>query len=298
MKLLHTFLYFAIFQYPLTKEEALKFSHYKTTSIDDSLEFLIRKKRLFKIGKYYLPKEDQLWVTRREKGNALAQRKMIKAKRMAKILGAFPLVRAVMVSGSLSKGYMDKDSDIDFFVIMQPGNITISKFLIGSFRRLFARDSLCVNFLIDYDHLSIQSRNLYTAMEVVTLIPFSGGDLYNSFITENLAWVHEFLPNITLPKSKVPNPKQTTLKRLGEYILFLPVANWLNAKLLRMYLKTQGSGNSVREESRKNGELVIHKGVFKGHRNLFQKKILSIYEDSQQQISKEEDLELKEYFYD
>ncbi len=298
MKLLHTFLYFAIFKYPLTKEEALKFSQYKTASVIESLELLVKKKKIFKIGEYYLPKEDPSWVTRRQKGSALAKKKMFKAKRMSKILNAFPLVRSVMISGSLSKGYMDEESDIDFFVIMKPGNIAISKFLIGSFRRLFARNSLCVNFLIDYNHLSIESRNLYTAMEIVTLIPLSGGNLYNDFIKENLDWVYEYLPNISIEKSDVANPKQTRIKNLLEYILSLPIANWLNNRLLRIYLKTQSSGSSVREESHKNGELVIHKGVFKGHRNLFQKKILTIYKNSQQQVIEKQDLELKEYFYE
>ena len=203
MDLIKTFLYFAVFKYPITKDEALSFCPYETDNIDLEIENLIRQKSLFKIGEFYLPYNNPLWVERRIKGNQLAEKKMAKARKMAAFLNRFPFVRSVMISGSLAKGYMDESSDIDFFVIMKPGNIAITKILIGSCRRLFAKKSLCVNFMIDSNHLEMRSKNIYSAVEVATLIPMINFEVYNSFMSANRHWVSAHLPNLVI-KQKHP----------------------------------------------------------------------------------------------
>ena len=217
LNLIKTFLYFAIFQHPLTKEEAQNFCQYPTKTIDDELNTLVEQKLLFKIKDYYLPYNYPNWVLRRTNGNALAAKKMGKAKKMANILNYFPYVRSVMVSGSLSKGFMDHKSDIDFFVIMQPGSIAISKFFMGLFRRFFAPKSFCINFIIDSDNLPIKKQNLYTAIEMVTLIPLIDADLYHRFMEVNMPWIREFLPNAKLHKPHILPFRKKGIQTLMEF---------------------------------------------------------------------------------
>lgn len=299
MDLIKTFLYFAIFKHPLTKEEAKNFCQYKTDNIDDDLALLLEKKILYKIDDYYLPYNEPSWVKRRKKGNKLAKETLGKARKMGAILSKFPFVRSVMISGSLSKGYMDEFSDIDFFVIMKPGNITISKLFMGIFERIFAKGNFCVNFLIDSDHLYIKKQNLYTAIELTTLVPIWDSNLFNSFIETNKNWVLEYLPNYkqqtTVPKAM----KHGRGKRITEKLLSLYLANYLNKKLIQFYQKRWEKRNKNYDANNKaSGELEIKKGILKFHTSSAQTKILKFYETHQENLANQGMPRVKEYFYD
>lgn len=296
MDLIKTFLYFAVFKHPLTSEEALKFCQYPTDSIDSSLKELLHRDLLFKIGPYYLPYNYPDWVERRQTGGELASKKMAKARRMAKILTYFPYVRSVMISGSLSKGYMDKNSDIDFFLIMKPGSIAISKFLMGLFRRCFAPKSFCINFIIDSENLLIEKQNLYTAIEMVTLIPMIDDTLYDKFMRANLQWIGKFLPNASpmenkaLPYSK--NLFQWFLEAVCSSLPMTKVDEFLRKQYVkRLQKRTGGIGSE-------SDEVIISKGIIKLHGKPYQKKILTLYNKYQEDFFIEKQLVYEKSFYD
>lgn len=299
MKLLKTFLYFAVFKYPLTKEEAYKFCQYKTDNIDEELNSLLEKKLLYKIEEYYLPYNNPAWVKRRKNGTKMANESMPKAKRMANILRRFPFVRSIMISGTLAKGYMDEEADIDFFVITKPGNITISKAFMGAFRRIFSPRGLCVNFLIDSNNLHIEKQNVYTATELVTLIPLiDSNNLYDKFIESNKDWAIKSLPNAKTRENNSKEMKNSKIKILLESILSLKLVDKIELKLQQFYLKKLGHGKDLHEDSLKSGELSIKKGVFKGHNLAYQKTIIDIYTDNQKIVNSKEEFEPNNFFYD
>lgn len=297
MDLIKTFIYFAIFKHPLTKEEAKNFCQYKTNNIDSDLELLVQKKLLYKIDDYYLPYNHESWVKRRIKGNLKAVEKMEKARKMSKILSQFPFVRSVMISGSLAKGYMDETSDIDFFVIMKPGNIAISKAMIGLFRRFFAKKSLCVNYMISEDNLYISKHNIYTAVEMATLIPLIDSGLFTTFIKKNLDWVREFLPNSIIAENTILPMKMGTIKRFSEYILSTSLADVFDEKLRKIYVKRSGI-NSMPHKVNTNGEQVINKGILKLHNKSYQSKIMGLYETYEQNFDSNNELIFNHHFYD
>lgn len=294
--LIKTFLYFAIFKHPLTKQEALRYCQYTTSSIDAELNELLDKKLLFKIQHFYLPYNYPQWVERRIKGNMLSENKMIKAKKMAKILNYFPYVRSVMVSGSLSKGFMDEKSDIDFFIIMRPGSLAISKFLMGLFRRFFAPKSFCINFLIDTDNLKIQKKNLYTAIEMVTLIPMIDANLYKIFMRVNMSWIRNFLPNAIPGDPEILPFKKKRLQTILEAIFSSSLGTKLDAKLRQKYKRRLAI--KAARESHESGEVVINKGVIKLHGKPYQKKIMKLYSKYQKDFFKERELVFNEHFHD
>ncbi|MEX0287638.1 MAG: nucleotidyltransferase domain-containing protein, partial [Flavobacteriaceae bacterium] len=267
-----------------------------TSSIAPELKILLKQKVLFNIEGFYLPYDYPIWVERRLGGNALANKKMIKAKKMAKILTYFPYVRSVMVSGSLSKGFMDRTSDIDFFVIMQPGSIAISKFLMGLFRRFFAPKSFCINFLIDSDNLHIKKQDLYTAIEMATLIPLIDDELYDKFMRVNMHWIHKFLPNVSLPKKQFSPFKQPGFQRILEVLCSSALGKKLDHKLRQQYRKRLAK-NAARE-SHETGEVVIQKGIIKLHGKPYQKKIMNLYNKYQKDFFVERELVFNENFYD
>ncbi len=118
-------------------------------------------------------------------------------KSRPKLISRFPFVRAVLASGSLSKGYMDEKSDIDFFIITAPHRLWIARTLLVLYKRLFLGGShkhFCVNYFVDEDHLEIEEKNLFTATELATVLPLYGAEQYKSLIKTN-GWVRDFFPN-------------------------------------------------------------------------------------------------------
>jgi len=297
MDLIKTFLYFAIFKHPLTKEEAKNFCQYKTENIDDDLAMLVERGFLFEIDGYYLPYNHDSWVKRRINGNVLAKKKMTQARRMSKILSQFPFIRSVMISGSLAKSYMDETSDIDFFVIMKSGNIAISKAMIGLFRRFFAPKSLCVNYMINEENLHIEKQNIYTAVEMATLIPTIDSGLFEPFMQKNISWVRTFLPNAIIKKNEISPMKLGKIKQLGEYMLSNRLADKLDDRLRAIYIKRSGMQLNP-NKIEKNEEQVINKGILKLHNKSYQSRILNMYVDYEENFNSKKDLEFNRHFYD
>lgn len=296
--LLKTFLYFAVFKFPLTKREALAFCQFKTQSIDSELDFLLKEKLIYKIKNLYLPKNEKLWVERRLKGHREAKRIMPKAKKMAHILKHFPFVRSIMISGTLAKGYMDQNCDIDFFVITKPGNITISKFLIGVSRRLFFPKGLCVNYIIDTDNLLIEKQNIYSATEFATLIPVMDSNIFHEFISKNKHWVTDNLPNYNIQRNISKPIKEAALKISIEKLLSTKIGNFFETRLQKFYLKKLSNGKKEHKESFISGELKIKKGVIKGHNLSYEKTILGIYNHNKKMIKENSVMKLDLFFYD
>jgi hypothetical protein len=116
----------------------------------------------------------------------------------AKFIASFPFVRGVLATGSLSKGYMDEESDLDFFVITSPRRLWITRTLLVLFKRIFLGNShkfFCINYFIDEDHLEIEEKNIFSATELVTILPLVNKNLYIRLLSENDHWLTRFLPN-------------------------------------------------------------------------------------------------------
>jgi len=121
---LRALLYFDIFNYPLTAVEVARYSPAIVNfSPDRFLEDLVSRKMLFRFENFYALQEDPQIALRRLKGNALAEKKMKTAKKFSYLVSLFPFVRAVMLSGSISKGYMDERSDIDYFIVTETNRL-------------------------------------------------------------------------------------------------------------------------------------------------------------------------------
>ena len=113
---LRTLLYYDIFSYPLRAEEIsnnIGGSRCSRADLQNVLEELCEEELIFRSGGYYMLHDDSSMKVRREKGNALAQKRLPLAARMSGLISSFPFVRGVGISGSLSKNYMDEKSDID-----------------------------------------------------------------------------------------------------------------------------------------------------------------------------------------
>src|SRR4029453_17664939 len=91
-------------------------------------------------------------IGRRREQEERAASRMNKARRMSRFIGSFPFVRGVMLSGSIDKGVLDEDGDIDYFIITSPGRLWVARTLLILYKKIFllnSRRDFCVNYFVD-----------------------------------------------------------------------------------------------------------------------------------------------------
>ena len=197
--ILNTLAYFDIFNYPLTNDDILSFlpQKYPQLVFDEMLASLLQDEFIFKLDEFYSLQNKPALAERRRGGNQRAIKQMVIAKKMAKLLSWFPYVQTVAVSGSLSKNYSDEKSDIDFFIITSANRLWIARTCMHFLKKLSylvgKQHWFCMNYYIDEIGLEIIEKNIFTAMEIVTLLPLKGTDCFQNFIEAN-TWTNKYFP--------------------------------------------------------------------------------------------------------
>jgi predicted nucleotidyltransferase len=283
--IIKTLLYFDIFQYPLKASEIFLFidTVVDKACLEGELCKLVACGAVFKHGDLYsMQPSPSAYSERRLKGNREAERYLSVAHRQAMLISKFPFVRAVLVSGSLSKGYMDEKSDIDFFIVTKANRLWIARTLLVIYKRLFLFNShqyFCVNYFVDTAHLPIEEKNIYTATELVTLIPLYGCECCEQLKKAN-EWVHQFFPNYQFPTyNGVPDGRGGWFKNVLETCI-----DFLGGERFDKFLMTM-TGNRWRRLYGKLYNAGDFKLAFKterhaskNHPKFFQKKVVDMYQ--------------------
>ena len=258
-------MYFDIFRYPLTEKEIRSFldRSFDETEFANSLHALLQSQRIFRLHEFYSLQNDLSLAERRRKGNELAATLLTRAEKISNLLYKFPYVRAIGVSGSVSKNFADENADIDYFIITKANRLWIARTLLHLFKKIpFLKNRnqhYCMNYFVDEADLVIEEKNVYTATELFTIIPMAGNGSMKSFFNTN-SWSHNYFPNLDLPSVKEdvkkPSPWYKKLaesvlnNKLGDsldnYFMKLTTRRWkkkedeqrLNTKGERMGLKT------------------------------------------------------------
>lgn len=280
---LHALLYFEIFSHPLTEEEVYQFSNSpeeSRESVFEKLHNLVEQGLVFRFGSFYQTRNDPQWAERRLEYNHRAEALMPVARRMARFIGNFPFIRAVLVSGSLSKHCMKADSDIDFFLVTQPGRLWLTRTLLVIFKKIFLFNShkyFCVNYFVDTDHLEIEEKNLFTAVETATLLPLYGREWCQAFGNAN-GWVRRYLPHFQpRPLENTPRHRRGFFKRPAEWLLGTPPGHWLDAVAMRSTVAYWRRKFRHFDDRTFDTALRSRRYVSKHHPLYFQKTILEKY---------------------
>ena len=222
---LKTLLYYDIFNYPLKCKEVFNFlgtNSITEADVQHTLEMLVKDVVVFRFNDLYSIQPNESNIYRRLTGNKEAEKYLSIARKKATLISKFPFVRAVLASGSLSKGYMDERSDIDFFIITAPKRLWIARTLLVMYKRLFLGGShkhFCVNYFVDEDHLEIEEKNLFTATELATVLPLYGAEQYTQLIKTN-NWLKGFFPNYAARHiENVPGSTLRGFKRVLEALI-------------------------------------------------------------------------------
>lgn len=282
--IVHTLLYFEIFSYPLTAEEVFRFSNCPGADVDevrDKLKGLVTAGLVFEFGHFFQTQKNPAWEACRLECNERAERLLPIARRMARFIGGFPFIRGVFVSGSLSKHCMNADSDIDFFLITEPGRLWLARTLLVFFKKIFLLNShkyFCVNYFVDTEHLEIQEKNQFTATEIVTLLPMYGREWYTAFCAAN-DWAWEQYPNSSRRTLEdVPQHSRPFLKKIFEWILSGRMGDWLDVKAMHLTVAFWRKKFGHLDQNTFNTALKSRRYVSKHHPLHFQEKVLSALE--------------------
>lgn len=280
--ILQTLAYYQIFEHPLTSRELQQrasLKGVKLIEIEHALNQLVEGGVVIEHQRYYFLEASPSVVNTRIEGEARAQKMMSRAKTYSAIIYFFPFIRAVFISGSLSKGTIPENADIDYFIITKKNRLWIARTMLVMFKRVFLFNSkryFCTNYFIDEETLEIPDKNIFTATEVSTLIPMRGNGYYEQFLIAN-SWYKEFYPNLRVNVNS--NHKSNLAKKFSrsliEPIFFQTLAESLDKYFMRKtyqrWMRIYGKNYSDQEF-----ELAFRsrRGTSKNHDKNYQKKVL------------------------
>lgn len=227
--ILRTLLYYDIWHFPLTLEELYAFLPLEVNTLEDFRSFLEERGPGPMVGErkgyYFVRANGESVVSLRKRRERHARFLWRMARVSTHILKRCPFVRAVFVSGELSKNATQKKSDVDFVIVTVPGRLWIARTLIILFKKIFLLNSkkfFCVNYHVTQKHLTLDERNVYVATEVAHLKPLYNSSLFAEYLRAN-SWTTSFFPNFDarlLPR--IPcNDRRSGLQRMLEGALSL-----------------------------------------------------------------------------
>jgi hypothetical protein len=235
--ILRTLAYFDLFNYPLTLEDVRRFLNIEAgeAAIEKTLSSLLRQGRVYRLGDYYSLQNDPALAERRQKGELHADELLLIAARNARRLYQFPFVRGICISGSLSKRCADDQADIDYFIITQANRLWIARTLMHLYKKLAYlrghQHRYCMNYYVDEEALEIEEKNIFTATELLTLMPMCGNGVLDQFFEAN-TWTTGYLPHYRERHwAGKAHHRTTLLKRLLEALFNNPLGNRIEQKL-------------------------------------------------------------------
>jgi predicted nucleotidyltransferase len=288
--------YFGIFKYPLTADEIFYFSDTRDKGkVLEELNILKEKGVIHENGGFYSETKNDELISRRLKGNKEADLIMPKAWKISKFISKFPYITSVCISGSLSKGYFEDKSDIDFFIITKKNRLWIARTFLILYKKIFLLNSnkyFCVNYFMSSGHLEIEEKNRFTATEIATLIPTYGKDTFHDFVNKN-DWVYDYYPNFKMESENTKNISKNFFSNSLEKVLNKKLGNKLERFFMKITIKKWN--NKFNHLSKEDFEIAFKssENVSKHHPSNFQKKVLDLLNEKYEKIEKKHYIKLE-----
>ena len=236
---LATLAYADVFDYPLTAKEVHRDLVAVRATPEQVAAALASVPALQCTDGYYALPGREATVAARRRRAAAAAALWPRAQRWARVLAALPFVRMVAVTGALSVENVEAGADIDYLVVVAAGRLWVCRALVTALARLASvrGAALCPNYLLSVDTLAIPLRSLYTAHELLQMVPLAGQATYSRMLDAN-RWIAGFLPNAYPARAPAegPGPVGGTLARLAEAALRGRLGNALEVRLQRLQI--------------------------------------------------------------
>lgn len=287
--ILRSIVYYDLFDYPLTAEEAWRWLYpdpalprelWTQEGVSKELETLVQQKTLGQNGAYFFLAGRESTVDTRTERAVRSTKLWRRAASTARYLELVPGIRMVAVVNTLAIDNVRPESDIDLFIVTSPGMIWMTRFLVTGivwmlgYRRhgLKIAGRICLSFYITTDALdlaSLKSENVDTHFAFWTsqTVPLLNDGIYEKFRDQN-TWVTAMLPNAWQwdwkAKLLVPNSGLRSIKQFYEIFFATPIGQWL-VHLTRTHQIKKMEKNT--ESKAKNGttDVIISEDVLKFH---------------------------------
>lgn len=249
LAILKTLSYSDIFDYPLKEDEIHKFLTVSESKekVKKALSYLLKKGHIIGREGYFALKGRQEVIEKRKERERIGKKKLIIAKRIARLLSHVPTVQFIGISGALSCLNAHSDDDIDFFVITKASSVWLTRLLATLFLDVLRvrrrrndydfKDKICLNMFVSEDALLFREGDLYLAREIAQLKPiFDRNGTYLSLIEKNNWWMGAFLPNFQPQLKKKTNGNGHTK---STFSVFEPIIRNLQIRYMNGSVKKE-----------------------------------------------------------
>lgn len=198
--ILETLAYADLFDQPLTIVELHRYLHGVHTSADQLerqiADGILNGLPALKLGKYLVLEGREEIIRIRKERVARSQHLWPAARQFGRIISGMPFVRMVAVTGALSVSNVRGQPDIDYLVVTFPERVWLSRLFVVLIVRLAAlrKVNLCPNYFLTTRRLALEDRSIFTAHELMQMVPLSGPKVYGAMRAQN-SWADQLLPN-------------------------------------------------------------------------------------------------------
>lgn len=284
----HTVAYVDVFDYPLTANEVHQYL-VGVAAPAGTIHALLENGRLVPHrlsrhqGYFTLPGRETIIETRQQR-QQIAARLWPQAIRYGQMIAALPFVRMVAVTGSLAVDNALADADIDYLVVTEPGRLWLSRAMTILVVRQANRHgvTLCPNYFLSEKALTFDSHNLYTAHELIQMVPVSGLEVYHKIRQLN-RWTEKFLPNAHSERQPMPPATLVGWQRISCNLLRRALHGPAGAWLEQWEMKRKIAKFTRQTINKQAIETAFSPDWCKGHFDGHGYRILHAYEERVQQ---------------
>lgn len=285
--ILQTLLYYDIWQYPLNSDELYAFLPHNSITLQQFKRYLTGEGPGENVaehqGFYFVKGRSQELVSKRLAMENHARMMWNVARLSMHIIKRFPFVRAVLVSGDLSKNVTTRESDIDFFIITAPNRLWISRTLLIIFKKIFLlnrKKFFCLNYFATSDHLEIDEHNIYLATEIAHLKPLYNSGLFREYLRAN-EWIRTYFPNLDIASLTYPrtSERRSLLQRVLERSLAIVPADTIDSFLQRKMERVWARRYPEFDHITRNRIFRCTKHESRAYPRNFQDKVLALYNE-------------------
>lgn len=289
---MRSLVYFSIFNHPLTAEELRRYHSVPditTEEVNESIIRLLKWELVYETNGFYQLAPNTTHVERRIAGSELAKTYLQRAIRISRWIGCMPFVRGVLISGSLSKGYMDKGSDIDYFIVTQKGRLWLCRSMLAIIRKMMpkpVRRYFCINYFIDNQSLSIPDHNLFVATELAFVTPTYNRLVWEKLLQEN-DWFRMYYPNKRDSYPDITTVHQLSwFKKTMEHMLIGTIGEKLDTWFFNIMLKRWKKRYKDFDVDAFDLNIRTRKNVSKQHEKGHQFVVLQQYQNKLNELEK------------
>ena len=274
-----TVAYVDLFDYPLTAVEIHRYLDGLPGKATEVAKTLVGSPALaahlaHKDGYFFLPGRESI-VAIRHARKRRAQQLWPSAIRYGRLIAQLPFVRMVAVTGSLAMNNVAEEADIDYFIVTENGRLWLTRALVIGIVRLAARRGvvLCPNYFVTESALALPERNIYTAREIVQMVPLFGCLVYQQLRQQN-CWASQFMPNAAGPPAL--QPEELAPARWPQTVAELPLRTSLGTWLEQW--EQARKIDKLRQQKNGSGESSFTAVMCKGHFQAHQQRTLTAYQ--------------------